>query len=262
MGGACIEFVGYVGAQTIELCGLLGEFTLFLLYAVRIALTTKLKVSKLFTQANDIGVNSLGIVLLTGAFTGMVFALQSYIGFQRVGGEQFIGAVVALGMIRELGPVLTALMVTGRAGSAIAAEIGTMRITEQLDALRTLRINTFQYLVTPRVIAGVFVLPCLALFAMLCGIAGGYIICVYVLSLSAEDYTNSIRTYVELRDITGGLTKSAFFGFILTIVGCYKGFSTTGGAYGVGLSTTQSVVVSSIMILISNYFLTKFLESL
>jgi phospholipid/cholesterol/gamma-HCH transport system permease protein len=262
MGEVCIRFIDYIGARTIDICGALGAFALFFLAALQSLVTTQLKLGKCFAQASRIGVDSLGIVILTGAFTGMVFALQSYIGFQRVGGEQLIGAVVALGMIRELGPVLTGLMVTGRAGSAIAAEIGSMRITEQIDALRTLRINTYQYLVNPRVLAGIVVLPCLALFAMICGIIGGYAVCVYILSLSAEDYVNSIRTYVEMRDITGGLIKSSFFGFILTLVGSYKGFYTSGGAYGVGIATTQSVVVSSVMILISNYFLTKFIESL
>ncbi len=192
----------------------------------------------------------------------MVFALQSYIGFQRVGGEQFIGAVVALGMIRELGPVLTGLMVTGRAGSAIAAEIGTMRITEQIDALTTLRINVFQYLVVPRMIAGTLILPCLSVFSMIFGIIGGYIVCVHVLELSPEDYTSSIRNYVELADIRGGIIKSAVFGLILSWVGCYKGYYTNGGARGVGISTTQAVVLASIMILMSNYFLTKLLEHL
>lgn len=209
---------------------------------------------------SNIGVDSLNITVLTGSFTGMVFALQSYIGFQRVGGEQFIGPVVALGLIRELGPVLTGLMVTGRAGSAITAEIGTMRITEQIDALQTLRINAFQYLVVPRILAGTIILPFLTLFAMICGIIGGYIICVYVLLLSPEDYISGIKSYVELSDIRGGLIKASVFGLILTWVGTYKGFYTSGGARGVGISTTQSVVVSSVLILMSNYFLTKLLE--
>lgn len=207
-----------------------------------------------------IGVESLVIVILTGTFAGMVFALQTYIGFKRVGGEQFIGAVVALGMIRELGPVLTGLMVTGRAGSAITAEIGTMRITEQIDALETLRIDTFQYLVVPRILAGTIILPFLTVFAMICGVIGGYIICVHVLELSPEDYTTAIKTYVELNDISGGLTKACAFGLILSWVGSYKGYLTRGGAKGVGIATTQSVVTSSILILIANYFLTKLLE--
>jgi phospholipid/cholesterol/gamma-HCH transport system permease protein len=165
-------------------------------------------------------------------------------------------------MIRELGPVLTGLMVTGRAGSAITAELGTMRITEQIDALKTLRINTFQYLVVPRILAGLIILPFLALFCMICGIIGGYVVCVYILELSPEDYTSAIRTYVEMSDIRGGLIKSAVFGLILSWVGSYKGYTTMGGARGVGESTTKSVVIASIMILISNYFLTKFLERL
>ena len=211
---------------------------------------------------NSIGVESLTIIILTGTFSGMVFALQSYIGFERVGGEQFIGAVVALGLIRELGPVLSGLMITGRAGSSITAEIGTMRITEQIDALTTLRINTFQYLVIPRILASVIIVPCLTIIAMIFGIIGGYMVCVHVLQLSPEDYTNSITTYVEMADIAGGLIKSCAFGLIMSWVATYKGFYTHGGARGVGIATTQSVVLSSIMILISNYFLTKLLESL
>src|SRR5689334_4745698 len=160
---------------------------------------------KLLVQMNLIGVESFHIVVLTGLFTGMVFALQSYIGFKRVGGEQFIGAVVALGMVRELGPVLTGLMVTGRAGSAITAEIGTMSITEQIDALSTLRINILQYLMVPRLVASMVVFPCLAAFSMIFGIGGGYVICVHVLELSPQDYVDSIKSYVELHDITGGL---------------------------------------------------------
>ncbi|MDP3889169.1 MAG: ABC transporter permease [bacterium] len=257
-----IPFINFIGRTAIYVCNSLGRFSLFLAQAIRVLVTTKLKVSKCLYQMNRIGVESLNITILTGSFTGMVFALQSYIGFQRVGGEQFIGVVVALGMIRELGPVLTGLMVTGRAGSAIAAEIGTMLITEQIDALRTLRINTFQYLVVPRMIAGTVMLPCLAAFAMLCGIIGGYLICVYVLELSPEEYVNSIKNFVELADIRGGLIKSAAFGLILSWVGTYKGFYTSGGARGVGIATTQSVVMSSIFILISNYFLTKMLERL
>lgn len=256
------RFVQKIGAYTIYTCGEIGSFVLFLLHTIYVTLNGLPNLTKILFHANRIGVDSLVIVVLTGSFTGMVFALQSYIGFQRVGGEQFIGAVVALGMVRELGPVLTGLMVTGRAGSAIAAEIGTMQISEQIDALRTLRINPYRYLVMPRMIAGTLILPGLALFSMMCGITGGYFICAHILGLSGEDYINSIKTYVELKDITGGLYKAAAFGFLLTWVGTYKGFHTIGGARGVGIATTQAVVMSSILILISNYFLTKFLEHL
>jgi phospholipid/cholesterol/gamma-HCH transport system permease protein len=257
-----IRFIDFLGRSFLNLSEMVGQFFMFLVRAGVILFTTKPKLHKLFVQANRIGVESLSIVILTGGFTGMVFALQSYIGFKRVGGEQFIGAVVALGMIRELGPVLTGLMVTGRAGSAITAEIGTMRITEQIDALVTLRINIFQYLVIPRILAGITILPCLTLFSMIFGIIGGYVVCVHILGLSPEDYTTSIRNFVEVADIRSGLIKSAAFGLILSWVGTYKGFYTEGGARGVGIATTQSVVTSSIMILITNYFLTKFLESL
>lgn len=257
-----IQFISWVGKSTIELCDRTGTFTLFFLKAVRVLLTTKLKLAKLLAQMYSIGVESFNIVVLTGSFTGMVFALQSYIGFQRVGGEQFIGAVVALGLVRELGPVLTGLMVTGRAGSAIAAELGTMRITEQIDALTTLRINPFQYLIVPRILGSTIILPFLTVFSMIFGIVGGYLICVYVLELSSQDYVDSIKGYVELADITGGLKKSAAFGLILGWVGSYKGYYTSGGARGVGIATTQAVVIGSIMILISNYFLTKMLERL
>ncbi len=254
--------INAIGSAVINLCTVTGSFTMFLFHAARCLVTMRPKIHKFFVQSNRIGVESSLIVMLTGTFTGMVFALQSYIGFQRVGGEQFIGAVVALGMVRELGPVLTGLMVTGRACSAIAAEIGTMRITEQIDALETLRIDPFQYLIVPRILAGIVIVPCLTIFSMICGIVGGYAICVHVLELSPEDYVSSIKNFVELSDINGGIIKSCVFGLILTWVGTYKGFYTRGGARGVGEATTQSVVLSSIMILIFNYFLTKLLEQM
>jgi phospholipid/cholesterol/gamma-HCH transport system permease protein len=256
------QFVEYIGAFTLELVEEIGGFSLFFIRALRVLFTYRLKTIKTFEYMERIGVESFNIAILTGSFAGMAFALQSYIGFQRVGGEQFIGTVVALGMIRELGPVLTGLMVTGRAGSAIAAEMGTMSITEQIDALRTLGINPFQYLVVPRIVAAVIIMPFLTLFSMFCGIVGGYVICVYVLQLSGETYISNIKASVEMSDIIGGLLKAAVFGLILSWVGTYKGFYTRGGARGVGVSTTQSVVISSIMILVSNYFLTKFLEQL
>ena len=254
--------VGHIGYYTIKICVQLGSFTMFLVHAFRVLFSTRPKISKIFAQMYAIGVQSFIIAVLTGSFAGMVFALQSYSGFERVGSEQFIGFIVALGMIRELGPVLTGLIVTGRAGSAITAEIGTMRITEQIDALQTLRINVFQYLIVPRIIAGTIIFPFLTLFAMICGIVGGYLVCVHILLLSSEDFINGIKTYVEMKDIIGGLIKAATFGFILTWVGTYKGYYTSGGARGVGIATTQSVVTSSIMILITNYFLTKMIEQL
>jgi len=257
-----LRFIDYIGGKVMNVCDATGAFVIFLFKVVRTLFTTKLKTSKFFVQMSRIGADSLAVVILTGVSTGMALALQTYIGFRRVGGEQFIGTIVTLGMIRELGPVLTGLMVTGRAGSAITAEIGTMRITEQIDALRTLRINVFQYLMVPRVLAGAIILPFLALFTMIFGIVGGYFVCVYALGLSPEEYTSGIRMYVEMSDIWGGLIKSAIFGLILSWVGTYKGYKTYGGAKGVGNATTQSVVLASVLILISNYFLTKILENL
>lgn len=254
-----LRVIDAIGAYTIRVCDQFGSFVLFLVKSIKTLFTTRLKVSKTFVHMQTIGVDSLSIVVLTGTFAGAVLAFQSYIGFKRFGGQEFIGPVVALALARELGPVLTGLMVTGRAGSAIAAEIGTMRITEQIDALRTLCINTWQYLVVPRLVASVIILPFLTIFSVLCGTIGGYCIAVYVLGLNGEQYITGIQRYVELEDITKGLFKSAIFGLILAWVGSYKGYNTTGGARGVGLSTTQSVVIASIMILIANYFLTAIL---
>lgn len=219
----------------------------------------RLKFCKFFNQMERIGINSLTITLITGTFAGAVLALQSYKGFKDLGSENYLGPIVALTMARELGPVLTGLMVAGRAGSAIAAEIGTMRITEQVDALQTLQINTFQYLIVPRVLAGIIVLPILALFSIIFGILGGYMVCIYKLGLNSELFKVGIKNSLILSDIYGGLTKASIFGFILTTVGCYKGYFTAGGAKGVGKATTETVVVSSIMIIITNYFLAAIL---
>lgn len=257
-----IRLICAVGFYTMYICVGLGRFSLFLQESIVVLLSTRPKVNKIFFQMYSIGVQSLTIVVLTGTFTGMVLALQSYVASHRFGGEQFIGIIVPLGMICELGPVLTGLMVAGRAGSAMAAELGTMRVTEQIDALKTLKINVFQYLIVPRMLAATIIFPFLALFAMMCGILGGYLICVYVLLLSPEDYLSSIKTHVELYHIMGGLIKAAVFGFMLTWVSTYKGYYTSGGTRDVGKATTESVVTSSIMILICNFFLTKLLERL
>ena len=209
-----------------------------------------------FKQMEFVGVGSLFVVLLTGLFTGMVLALQTYHAFRMFSAESLVGATVALSMTRELGPVITALMVAGRAGSAIAAEIGTMRVTEQIDALAVMAINPVQYLVLPRLVAGVIMLPLLTAISDFVGVVGGYMVGVNLLGINAGLFMNKIYEYVELEDIYNGLTKAAVFGLILTLVGCYKGFYTRGGAEGVGRATTQSVVLASIMILMGDYVLT------
>jgi len=206
-----------------------------------------------------VGVDSVPVVLLTALFTGGVLALQTFKGFSRFHAEGYIGSVVALSMLRELGPVLTALMVTGRAGSAMAAELGSMRVTEQIDALVSLATDPVQYLFVPRVLAGILVLPMLVVLADAVGIAGGYLVAVTYLGANPVRYVENTFLYLDLDDLTSGLVKSAFFGGLLTLIGCQCGFDTRGGAEGVGRSTTRAVVAGSLAVLIADFFLTKVL---
>jgi phospholipid/cholesterol/gamma-HCH transport system permease protein len=207
-----------------------------------------------------IGVKSLPVVLITALFTGMVLALQASLTLEvkLKGVTQFIGRTVALPYIRELGPVLTGLIVTGRIGSAIAAEIGTMAVTEQLDALKTLGTDPLRYLGVPRLIACLVMMPMLSVLADLVGMLGGFLVAKMVLGMSAASYFGDIPQMVVLGDLWSGLGKTVFFGAIIALVSCYEGFSTVGGAEGVGKATTNAVVKASIMILISDYFLTAF----
>jgi phospholipid/cholesterol/gamma-HCH transport system permease protein len=257
-----LDGINFVGQTALSVFTEVGSFVLFLATTIKALFTTRFNWAQFFLHMKRIGVDSFSIIFLTGLSSGLALALQIYIGFHRFGIEEFIGTIVALGMTRELGPVLTGLMVTGRAGSAMAAEIGTMQITEQVDALKTLCINPYQYLIVPRMMAGIVILPFLTIFSMLCGIIGGYIYCVYVVELNADSYVSSIRQWLEMSDITGGLIKSSFFGLILSWVGSYTGYHTHGGARGVGIATTRSVVMGSIMILIANYFLSSFLHTI
>jgi phospholipid/cholesterol/gamma-HCH transport system permease protein len=253
------KIIDFLGIFVLEKCSLIGRFFIFFVHFLISLFKRRLKLRQLFLQMERVGIGSFAIVFITGAFTGMVLALQTYIGFKRFGAEGFIGTIVSLSIIRELGPVLTGLMVTARSGSAMAAEIGTMNITEQIDALRTLCIDPYQYLIVPRIIASALVMPFLALYSMLFGIGGGYLFYVYILGLNAESYTSGIREVIILSDITGGLIKASFFGLIFSWVGTYNGYHTRGGAQGVGAATTQSVVMGSILILICNYFLSALL---
>jgi phospholipid/cholesterol/gamma-HCH transport system permease protein len=254
--------VTYIGSLALSMCESLGSVVIFLYTAIKTLFSTRLNVRQLFIHMKAIGVDSSFIIALTGFSTGLALALQTYIGFRRFHIEDFIGTVVALGMTRELGPVLTGLMVVGRSGSAMAAEIGTMKITEQIDALRTLCIDPFQYLIVPRMLAGAFILPFLSVFSMLFGIGGGCLYCVYVLGVSPEAYFSGIHQFVDLSDINGGLIKSSCFGFIASWIGTYNGYRTSGGARGVGIATTSSVVAASILILVANYFLSALLHSM
>jgi phospholipid/cholesterol/gamma-HCH transport system permease protein len=216
-------------------------------------------VGEWFRQMVRVGVDSIPVVFLTTMFTGMVLALQTFSGFQRVHAEQFVASVVSLAMLRELSPVLVGLMVTGRVGSSMAAEIGTMRVTEQLDALKALATDPVQYLFVPRVIAAVVMLPFLVLLGDALGIYGGYVVAVKLLHTNPLVYEQNTFNFLRINDVTSGLLKAAIFGLILAITGCVRGYHTTGGAEGVGRATTNAVVSSSLIILLSDFFLTRLL---
>lgn len=248
LGSAIINFVSVAG----------GIFNLFLQTA-RWSFSRPLKLERLFFQMEFIGVRSLFVVILVSTFTGMVLALQTYTGFRRFGAESMMGAVVALSLCRELGPVLTSIMVTARAGSAMAAEIGTMRVTEQIDALFVMAVNPIKYLIVPRVIASILVVPVLTIISDYTGIVGGYIVGVKLLNVNEGVYINRTIEILELSDIYNGLVKSAVFGLLLSVIGCYKGYYTKGGARGVGKATTEAVVLACVVIFIADYVLTAFL---
>jgi phospholipid/cholesterol/gamma-HCH transport system permease protein len=207
-------------------------------------------------QMIEIGYFSLPVVGLTAIFTGMVLALQSHTGFARFSAEGAVATVVALSMTRELGPVLAGLMVAGRIGAAMAAEIGTMTVTEQVDALVTLSTNPFKYLVAPRIVAGLLMLPCLVVVADIIGVFGGFLVGTYQLDYNPATYIHSTWEYLKPVDVISGLVKAAVFGFIISLMGCYNGYRSRGGAQGVGQATTNAVVSASILILTANYILT------
>ncbi|HEX4498338.1 MAG TPA: ABC transporter permease [Thermoanaerobaculia bacterium] len=214
---------------------------------------------ELSRQMVKVGVNSLPVVLLTALFTGMVLALQTFTVLSRFSAESFVGSLVALSMVRELTSVLSGLIVAGRAGSAMGAELGTMRVTEQIDALEVMATDPVHYLVVPRVWATTITLPLLVVLGNAIGILGGYLVAVVLMGANPVSYLNRSFQFMELNDLFSGLIKASVFGFLLAIIGCQQGFYTTGGAEGVGRSTTAAVVVASIAILISDFFLTRLL---
>ncbi len=248
-----------LGSKIIRFIEEAGRIVLLLFQTIKWALKPPYAVRDILRQMEQVGVNSMPVVIITATFTGMVLALQSYTGFKRFNAESLVGTVVALSMTRELGPVLTGLMVSGRVGAAMAAELGTMRVTEQIDALLTLATNPVKYLIVPRFIAALIVLPILTVLADIIGIMGGYFIGVNVLGANPIVYIKRTKEYLKMEDLYGGLYKAAIFGMIIALIGCYQGFYTKGGAEGVGIATTRAVVLSSMLILISNYFITAFL---
>ena len=234
-----------------------GRLLIFSLTAVFSCFRMPLYPRLILRQMIEIGYYSLPVVGLTAIFTGMVLALQSYTGFARFSAESAIPQVVVVSITRELGPVLAGLMVAGRIGAAMAAEIGTMRVTEQIDALTTLATNPYKYLIAPRLIAGLTMLPILVLVADVIGVFGGYLVSVYKLGFNPSNYISNTLDFMETVDVVSGLVKASVFGFLITLMGCYHGFHSRGGAQGVGAATTNAVVSASILILSFNYLITE-----
>ncbi|MDG1436581.1 MAG: ABC transporter permease [Rickettsiaceae bacterium] len=246
-----------LGQKSIAFTSQLGVLGIFISKTIIGLVKGPIHLRLIIKQFVFIGYYSLPVVAMTAFFSGAVLALQSYTGFSRFSAESSIATVVVLSITRELGPVLAGLMVAGRVGAAIAAEIATMRVTEQIDALFTLSTDPIKYLVVPRVIAAVITMPCLVLVGDVIGVMGGYLVSTYKLGFNSTSYIINTVTYLESIDVISGLVKAAFFGFIISIMSCYHGYYADKGAKGVGAATTAAVVSSSIMILISNYLITE-----
>ncbi len=249
----------WLGARATHMFEEVGRFFTMLYLALYWSVRPPFDFRQWVRQMVRVGVDSIPVVGLTAMFTGMVLALQTYRGFERFHAESFVASVVSLSLTRELAPVLAALMIAGRIGSALAAELGTMRVTEQIDALQAMAVEPIQYLVVPRVAATTLMLPPLVALADGIGIAGGFAVAVGLMDANPVVYWEKTFQYLDLNDVFSGLIKAAAFGLILSVTGCSKGFHTTGGAEGVGRSTTAAVVLASLFILLSDFFLTKLL---
>jgi phospholipid/cholesterol/gamma-HCH transport system permease protein len=250
-----------IGRAVLALLAEICRVALFLKDGLAQGLTPTFYVRQILEQMWRIGYNSLPVVGLTAFFTGGALALQIYLGSSRFNAESLVASIVALGITRELGPVLAGLMVAGRVGASIAAELGTMRVTEQIDALVTLSTNPFKYLVGPRLVAAVVTLPILVAIGDTIGIMGGYIVGTRSLGFNSYAYIKNTADFLHVDDVTSGLIKAAVFGFIIAVMGCYHGFHSKGGAQGVGRATTNAVVSSAILILAANFALTNLLFS-
>lgn len=246
-----------IGHFSISIFVVFGKLSIFTYYSVTNILLPPIYFKNIFQQMFNVGYLSLPVVGLTTLFTGMALALQIYEGASRFNAEGTVAFVVAIGMVRELAPVLGGLMVAGRVGAAMAAEIGTMRVTEQIDALYTLSTDPFKYLMAPRLIAGITMLPLLVLVGDIIGISGGYFISTNLLELNKTTYIKNTVDFLQSIDVISGLVKAAFFGFIVTLMGCYNGFYSKGGAQGVGSAATNAVVSGSILILSANLIITR-----
>lgn len=251
-----VEFFAIIGRFAIDAFGALGRVTKFALLALWRAVTPPYYPSRLVEQLAQIGWFSLPVVGLTAVFTGAALAQQIYTGGSRFNAESTVPAIVVIGMVRELAPVLAGLMVAGRVSSAMAAELGTMRVTEQLDAMVTLRTDPYKYLVVPRLFASTLALPVLVLVANSIGIFGGWLLATARLGFNSANYLTVTRQFLETDDLVMSLVKAAVFGFFIGLMGCYNGFNSSGGAAGVGRATTNAVVSAFVLILLSNLILT------
>ena len=252
-----VDAVAATGRAVIHACRVTGQVALFAASGVSHIFRPPFYGRLFLAALLEIGFFSLPVVALTAIFTGMVLALQSYTGFARFSAEGAVANVVVLSVTRELGPVLAGLMVAGRVGAAMAAEIGTMRVTDQIDALSTLSTNPMKYLVAPRLLAGTIALPLLVLVADILGVLGGFLISTVKLGFNSGNYLTRTMNFVETADVVSGLAKAAVFGFLIALMGCYQGYNSKGGAQGVGAATTSAVVAASILILAFDYVLTE-----
>lgn len=252
-----MSFLVYIGQGTIGLSSRIGRFLLFIWNIFRYLFRMPFYFRQFFDNMLEIGFFSIPVVGMTAIFTGAVLVLQSYTGFARFSAESSIPNVVVVSITRELGPVLAGLMVAGRVGSSIAAEIATMKVTEQIDALYTLAVSPIKYLVIPRVLASVISLPLLVILADTIGIMGGYVVATEKLGFNRALYLKNTVSFLETEDVVSGLVKAAIFGFIIAVCGCYYGYNSSKGAEGVGKATINAVVMASVLILLFNYITTE-----
>lgn len=252
-----MNFLAIIGRVTLNFLTAAGQLGLFTVTALSHLLRPPYYFRHIGSQMLSIGYYSLPVVGLTALFTGAVLALQIYEGGSRFNAESAVAGIVVIGFVRELGPVLGGLMVAGRVSAAMAAEIGTMRVTEQIDALSTLSTDPFKYLIAPRIMAATLMMPCLVLIADIIGIAGGFLLSTDKLGFNPGSYLQTTMDYLEANDVISGLVKACVFGFFIALMGCYHGYMSRGGAQGVGRATTNAVVSASILILFSNYIVTE-----
>jgi len=252
------DFFYIIGKSTIDFIAGLGKFTIFQIKLLPLLFKPPFRIKQIFEQINFMGFGSLGVIFLTSFFTGLVEAVQLYNGFHKFGVEDFMGYTIFISICKELGPVFAALMVVSRGVSAYAAELGSMRVTEQIDALDVMAVDSKQYLIIPRILGTIISLPLLILFFDAVANIGAYLISVYTLDVNGYTYIENIKQFGDIKDFSEGIVKGLVFGYLISAVGTYIGYNTTGGAKGVGVSTTKAVVIASILIFVADYVVSAF----